>query len=68
VRPDGVVAAVGYFDGAGLDALRATPQVARISDLRDPLTGLLFDLGALGVVAPGLTVNDGYWELAAPGG
>jgi hypothetical protein len=68
VRPDGVVAAVGYFDGAGLDALRATPQVARISDLRDPLTGLLFDLGALGVVAPGLTVNDGYWELASPGG
>ena len=34
---------------------------------RDPLTGLLFDIGALGVVAPGLTVNDGYWELASPG-
>lgn len=68
VRPDGVTAAVGYFDGAGLDALRATPEVARISDLRDPFTGLLFDLGALGVVAPGLTVNDSYWELASPGG
>ena len=26
VRPDGVVAAVGYFDGAALDALRALPH------------------------------------------
>jgi hypothetical protein len=66
-RPEGVIAAVGYFDGAGLDALRAAPLAARISDLRDPLTGLLFQIGALGVVAPGLTVNDDYWELASPG-
>jgi hypothetical protein len=68
VRSEGVVAAVGYFDGPGLDTLRALPQVARVSDLRDPITGLLFGLGALGVVAPGLTVNDGYWEVASPGG
>lgn len=68
VRPEGVVAAVGYFDAPALETLRTLPEVARISDLQDALTGLLFDIGGLGVVAPGLTVNDAYWEVAAPEG
>ena len=66
VAPDGVVAAVGYFDGAALDELRAAPAVARVAELQDAVTGLLFDVGGFGVERPGLTVNDSYWELFLP--
>lgn len=60
---EGVTAAVGYFDDAAADALRADATVAAVDDLRDTITGLLFDVGGFGVVRPGLTVNDRYWEL-----
>jgi hypothetical protein len=63
VRPDGIVAAVGYFDRDTADALRAHPSVARVDGLRDALTGILADLGGFGVQPPDLTVNDAYWEL-----
>jgi hypothetical protein len=67
VRPDGVVAAVGYFDGVALDAMAATTAVARVAELQDSLTHLLFDVGGFGVEAPGLTVDDAYWELHPQG-
>jgi hypothetical protein len=66
VRPDGVVAAVGFVDGPTRDALASSALVARVADLRDPLTGLLAEVGGLGVEPPGLTVNDAYWEVATP--
>jgi hypothetical protein len=64
VRPAGVTAAVGYFDGLAIGQLRDDPAVAATSDLRDSLTGLLFDVGGFGIERPGLTVNDRYWELS----
>jgi hypothetical protein len=67
VTPDGVVAAIGYFDGAALDILHSATAVARVSELQDSLTGLLFEVGGFGVVAPGLTVNDAWWELHPAG-
>jgi hypothetical protein len=66
VSADGVVAAVGYLDDAALDELRAAPTVARVAELQDAVTGLLFDVGGFGVERPGLTVNDAYWELFLP--
>ena len=63
VTIDGVVAAAGYLDDRAVDRLKASPSVARVDDLRDSLTGLLFDVGGFGVERPGLTVNDRYWEL-----
>jgi hypothetical protein len=66
VRPEGVVAAIGYFDAEALAALRAASLVARVTDLRDALTGILFDVGGFGVEAPGLTINDAWWELDPP--
>jgi hypothetical protein len=66
VTADGVVAAAGYFDGGALDELRAAPAVARVAELQDAVTELLFDVGGLGVERPGLTVNDSYWELFLP--
>ena len=62
-REHGVVAAAGYLDDRAVDRLKASPSVARVDDLRDSLTGLLFDVGGFGVERPGLTVNDRYWEL-----
>ena len=53
VKLDGVVAAIGYFDAPALDTLRAMPQVARVSELQDSLTSLLFDIGGFGVEVPG---------------
>lgn len=67
VAPDGVVAAVGYFDDAALSELRNAPTVARVADLQDVVTDLLFDVGGFGVERPGLTVNDAYWELYLSG-
>lgn len=67
VTPDGVVAAVGYFDGAALDELRSAPTVARVAGLQDAVTDLLFDVGGFGVERPGFTVNDSYWELFISG-
>ena len=66
VSPAGVVAAVGFFDGSARDALADSPLVAHVADLRDPLTGLLAEVGGLGVEPPGLTVNDAYWDVSAP--
>jgi len=66
VDPEGAVAAVGYFDEAALDELRAAPTVARLAELQDAVTGLLLDVGGFGVERPGLTVNDSYWELFIP--
>jgi hypothetical protein len=66
VVPEGVVAAVGYFDGGALDELRADASVARVAELQDAVTGLLFEVGGFGVQRPGLTVNDSYWELFLP--
>jgi hypothetical protein len=67
VTPDGVAAAVGYFDDAALAELRGAPSVARVDELQDTVTGLLFDVGGFGVERPGLTVNDHYWELSIAG-
>ena len=66
VRPDGVSAAVGYFDGDAARELRGSSAVASVDGLRDSLTGLLLDVGGFGVEPPGLTVNDRYWELVLP--
>lgn len=63
VRPQGITAAVGYFDSLAVDQLRSDPAVAAVDTLQDSLTGLLFDVGGFGVEPPGLTVNDRYWEL-----
>ena len=63
VRPEGVVAAVGYFDDDTINALRQHPDVARVDGLRDPITGFFSDIGGFGVQPPDLTVNDAYWEL-----
>ncbi|MFV2064727.1 MAG: hypothetical protein ACC726_14635, partial [Chloroflexota bacterium] len=63
VKPEGVSAAVGFFDGGGIDALRKRADVARVDALRDPVTDLLFGVGGFGVELPGLGVNDAYWEL-----
>jgi hypothetical protein len=65
--PDGVVAAVGYFDETAISELRSAATVARVAPLQDPVTGLLFDVGGFGVERPGFTVNDSYWELYVPG-
>jgi hypothetical protein len=62
VMPRGVVAAVGYFDGAAADGLRADAAVAHVDGLQDSITGLLLEVGGFGVERPGLTVNDRYWE------
>lgn len=67
VTPDGVVAAVGYFDGAALDELRASPSVARVGELQDAVTGLLYQIGGFGVVRPGVTVNDAWWQITPAG-
>lgn len=67
VAPDGVVAAVGYFDAAALGELRSAPTVARVAGLQDAVTGLLFDVGGFGVERPGFTVNDSYWEFFISG-
>lgn len=67
VEPEGVVAAVGYFDSIALEELRGAPSVARVAELQDTVTGLLFDVGGFGVERPGLTVNDAYWELFLAG-
>jgi hypothetical protein len=64
VEPQGVVAAVGYFDADAQRVLRASPLVARSSELQDAVTGLLFDVGGFGVERPGLTVNDAWWEVS----
>ena len=60
------MAAVGYFDGAGSRRAgglrRASPASA---SCRTPSPGLLFEVGGFGVVRPGLTVNDAWWELFA---
>jgi hypothetical protein len=63
VRPDGITAAVGYFDTLATAQLRDHPAVIAVDPLRDSLTELLFDVGGFGVEAPGLTINDRYWEL-----
>ena len=63
VRPDGVVAAVGYLDADSVEALRRDARVARVDDLRDAITGFFSDIGGFGVQPPDLTVNDAYWEL-----
>jgi hypothetical protein len=63
VEPDGIVAAAGYFDEDALAELRVDARVARVTELQDAVTGLLFEVGAFGVERPGLTVNDAYWEL-----
>jgi hypothetical protein len=60
---DGLSAAVGYLDSIAAGQLRESDDVVAIEALRDPLTGLLFAIGGLGVERPGLTVNDRYWEL-----
>ena len=65
VTPDGVVAAVGYFDAAAQARLRGSDRVARVAELQDAVTGLLFDVGGFGVERPGLTVNDAWWETRA---
>lgn len=62
VKTQGVVAAVGYFDGTAADDLRADSAVANVDALRDSITGLLFEVGGFGVERPGLTVDDRYWE------
>jgi hypothetical protein len=67
VTPDGVVAAVGYFDGAALDELRASQSVARVGELQDAVTGLLYQIGGFGIVRPGVTVNDAWWEVRPAG-
>ena len=67
IRPDGVVAAVGYFDGDAQAELRGSDRVARVAELQDAVTGLLFDVGGFGVERPGLTVNDAWWEISPTG-
>lgn len=63
VAVDGVTAAVGYVDGDTRRAIGEDPSVAHVDGLQDALTGLLFEIGGLGVVLPGLTVDDRYWSL-----
>jgi hypothetical protein len=63
VELEGITAVVGYLDRRALDQLRDLADVAAVYNLRDSLTGLLFDIGGFGVERPGLTVNDRYWEL-----
>ncbi len=67
VEVEGVTAAVGYLDGPAVDELRDDPAVAHVDGLRDPITGLLFEVGGFGVEQPGLTVNDRYWEVFLSG-
>ena len=62
VQTQGVVAAVGYFDGRAADRLRESTAVSRVEGLQDSITGLLFEVGGFGVERPGLTVNDHYWD------
>ncbi len=62
VKVDGVTAAAGYLDDIAVGQLRGHPDVAVVENLRDSLTGLLFDVGGFGVERPGLTINDEYWE------
>ena len=63
VEVEGLTAMAGYVDDAALEQLRASPDVVAVDQLRDSLTGLLFDVGGFGIERPGLTVNDRYWEL-----
>ncbi len=63
VRPDGISAAVGFFDDLAITQLRDEAAVSKIEGLQDPLTDLLLGVGGFGVEPPGLTVNDRYWEL-----
>lgn len=63
VRPDGITAAVGYFDELAIAQLRDDLAVVAVDDLQDSLTGLLFGVGGFGVEPPGLSVKDRYWEL-----
>ena len=66
-QPDGVVAAVGLLRRRGARRRCAARRpVARVAELQDAVTGLLFEVGGFGVVRPGLTVNDSYWELFLP--
>jgi hypothetical protein len=67
IAPEGVVAAVGYFDGDAQAELRSSDRVARVAELQDAVTGLLFDVGGFGVERPGLTVNDAWWEVSPTG-
>jgi hypothetical protein len=67
MTPDGVVAAVGYFDAAAQAGLQGSDRVARVAELQDAVTGLLFDVGGFGVERPGLTVNDAWWEITPAG-
>jgi hypothetical protein len=63
VAPQGIVAATGWLSAETVSRLSSAPDVARVSPLRDSLTGLLADVGGFGVEAPDLTVDDAYWEL-----
>jgi hypothetical protein len=63
VDVEGMTAAVGYLDPVAADQLRYSGDVVAVERLRDSLTGLLFEIGGLGVERPGLTINDRYWEL-----
>ncbi|MEX1296363.1 MAG: hypothetical protein AB1Z67_09355 [Candidatus Limnocylindrales bacterium] len=63
VDVEGMTAAVGYLDPIAADQLRSSAAVVAVEGLRDSLTGLLFEIGGLGVERPGLTINDRYWEL-----
>ncbi len=67
VHPQGVSAAVGYFDAVAVGQLREDVAVAAVEPLQDSLTGLLLGVGGFGVEPPGLTVNDRYWELVLAG-
>jgi hypothetical protein len=63
VEIDGVTAAVGYLDDEALARLDGHRQVVEIEELQDALTGLLYEIGGLGVERPGLTIDDRYWDL-----
>lgn len=64
VRIQGVVAAIGYVAPDVVSGLRRSDDVARVDDLRDPVTGLLSDIGGFGVEPPDLTINDAWWEVS----
>jgi hypothetical protein len=63
VRPDGISAAVGFFDDLALGQLREHQDVAAVETLQDTLTELLVGVSGLGLEPPGLAVNDRYWEI-----
>jgi hypothetical protein len=56
-----------YFDAAAQAELQGSDRVARVAELQDAVTGLLFDVGGFGVERPGLTVNDAWWEITPAG-